>query len=101
MKVSVPETAPMTEGEKTTLKGTVCPAAMVSGNETPEIPNCELFEEAEETVTLPVVAVIVELSVALLPSSTFPKFRAVGVMVSTPVVAPVPVNGTIRFGPRT
>lgn len=71
------------------------------GNATPEIANCELLLEAEDTVTLLPVAVIVEDRVLVLPTSTFPNASELGLKVSWPAVllAPLPVRGIVKPGP--
>ena len=43
---------PLTCGANVSLKGTLCPAAIVRGNAIPLKANSELLELAEETVTL-------------------------------------------------
>jgi hypothetical protein len=52
------------------------------GSERPESENCELLLDADEMVTLPPVAVIVDAWVVLLPMSTFPKLIEVGATVN-------------------
>jgi hypothetical protein len=51
-----PETAPIVWGVKVTVKFTLSPAVMVTGNERPLITNSELSTLTEETVTFAVVA---------------------------------------------
>ena len=43
---------PLTCGANVSVKGTLCPAAIVRGSVTPLNANSELLELAEETVTL-------------------------------------------------
>jgi hypothetical protein len=43
---------PLTCGANVSVKGTLCPAAIVTGNVMPLNANSELLELAEETVTL-------------------------------------------------
>jgi len=99
--VRVPEDAPLLVGEKTTSKGTVWPIEIVNGKETPEIENCELLVFADDTVTTPPVALMLEGCVVVAPTSTLPKLSAVGAMMScaTVVLVPVPVKGIFRFRP--
>ena len=59
VRVSVAVAAPEFCGAKATVIGTLCPAAMVSGNLTLLSANCELLTLAEETVTLAPVALSV------------------------------------------
>src|ERR1700727_1878732 len=89
-----PDDFPATDGANLTSNETLWPDAMVSGNETPAIANCELLLETDETVTLPPVALRVEDWVVVVPTSTLPKLMAVGATVSCPVVSPVPLKGT-------
>src|ERR1700759_4856754 len=64
--------------------------------------NCELLLDADETVTLPPDAVIVEGSVSTLPTSTLPNPSVEGEMLSCPTaVDPEPVSGTVSAGPGT
>src|ERR1700746_3900340 len=85
-KATLPENVPLLVGEKTTSYPTLLPAAIVSGNETPETENCELLLPADETVTGPPVAVITEACVVEVPTSTLPTFSEPGVIVSVPCV---------------
>ena len=58
--VSVPDDFPPFIGVNVMLNGTLWPAAMVIGNETPAITNCELLMLADDTVTFPPVEVRAE-----------------------------------------
>ena len=51
------EIVPAAVGLKVTVKGTLCPAAIVSGNVRPPKVKAELLELAEDKVTLPPLAV--------------------------------------------
>ena len=52
MNVSVAVTAPAVVGLNVTVNGTLCPAGMVTGSDSPPTLNTELFEVAAVTVTL-------------------------------------------------
>lgn len=73
----------------------------VRGKAAPEIAYNELLLAAEFTVTVPPVALIVEVCALELPISTLPKLRDPGETVSWPVVelVPVPLNETVKPGP--
>lgn len=77
-----PESVPLWVGVKMTLASALWPAPMVSGKEVPEIVNCELLLLADEIVTLPPVAVSVEVCVVELPRFTLPKLNDPGVIES-------------------
>lgn len=102
LNVSAPLSVPLLVGAKTTLKVTLCPALMVNGNEAPAIVYCELLLDAEFTVTLPPVAVMLAGCVELLPTSTLPKLSVDGLRLSVPVVfvVPVPLSGILICGPE-
>jgi len=73
------------------------------GNDAPESENCELLLAADDTVTLPPVAVTVETPVVVEPMSTLPKLSVEGVIVSEPEVVepPLPLRGMLRPEPGT
>src|SRR5690242_1990727 len=73
-----------------------CPGDSVFGNEIPLITNSVLVLVADDTVTDDPLAVSVPLNAAFEPSITLPKFKAVGVSVSCPAVAPVPARATFN-----
>ena len=99
VKVSVALAVPATSGLKVTVNEAFWPAGMVSGNERPPTLNTELFVVAAVTVTLAPVAVRVPVAVPLVPTTTLPRSRVVGVTVSCPVaVTPVPDKGMVRVG---
>lgn len=54
----LPEAVPDIVGLNVTLKGTLCPAAMVTGNVMPLSVKAELLELAEEIATLPPLAMM-------------------------------------------
>jgi hypothetical protein len=103
LTVRDPEAAPAFVGEKTTLASTLCPDGIVNGKEIPESENSELLLDAEDTVTLPPVAVRVEVCALLLPRSILPKLSEDGLMLSFPVLVdvPVPMSGIFNPTPRT
>lgn len=96
MKVSVALAVPETVGLNVTVNATLPPAGMVAGNERPpRLKTPESVVVAVFTVTLPPLAVSVPDAVALDPTTTLPRFIAVGVTLSVPTVeAPVPESGT-------
>lgn len=60
---SLADAAPLVVGAKLTVKGTVCPAANVTGKVSPPTANAELLELAEDNVTPPPLAVKLPLCV--------------------------------------
>src|SRR5215472_8650899 len=66
------------------VKGTLWPAGMVSGSDSPLTLNTELLMLAAVTVTLVPLAVIVPDAVRLWPTTTLLKPRVVGAMESVP-----------------
>ena len=72
---------------------------MVTGSERPPMLNAELLELAAVTVTLVLLAVRLPDAVPLVPTTTLPKPRVVGVIVSCPAAAvPVPDSGIVSVG---
>jgi hypothetical protein len=99
VRVSVALTVPLTMGLKVMVKGTLWPAGMVTGSDSPPTLNTELLLLAAVTVTLAPLAVIVPDAVPLWPTTTLPRPRVVGAMESVPAVTvPVPDSGTVRVG---
>jgi hypothetical protein len=91
-----PETAPLLCGVKATLTGTLCPAAIVSGNDAPLIVNWPLLLTADEIVTLAPLALNAVESVPVDPTLTLPKLSAAGLMLNCPITAvPVPNNDSV------
>lgn len=82
LKVKVALAAPATVGLKVTVKGTLCPAAIVTGTDSPLTVNTELFELAPVTVTFAPVALSVPDAVPLSPATTLPSDKDVGDTVS-------------------
>jgi hypothetical protein len=56
-KEMVADALPLAVGANVTVKGALCPAARLSGRESPAIVNAALFEVAEVRVRLPPLAV--------------------------------------------
>lgn len=99
VKVSVALAAPETCGLKVTVKEVLWPAGMVTGSARPPTLNTELFELTAVTVTFAPVAVRLPDAVPLVPTTTLPRPRVVGVTVSCPGAAvPVPDSGIVSVG---
>ena len=81
-KLRVDETDPLDCGVNSTSKEALWPALRVTGRLIPLILNSELPRLAEETVTLPPVAVMVAALVSVLPTVTDPKLKVAGETVS-------------------
>src|SRR5215469_2346465 len=82
-------------GLKVMVKGTLWPAGMVSGSDSPLTLNTELLLLAAVTVTLAPLAVIVPDAVPLWPRTTLPRSRVAGVTPSLPAVVPIPERGSV------
>ena len=92
VNVSVALAAPAVCGLNVTVKDAFCPAAIVTGRESPLRVKRALLLLAAVTVTLAPVALRVPDTVPLLPTTTLPKLKVGGVTESCPVAAiPVPV----------
>jgi hypothetical protein len=99
IKEILPEAAPVTVGAKVTVKGTLWPAAIVTGNGNPLKVNSELLELAEERVTLAPLAVMLPVWLWLLPMVRVPKLIDAGVTPSVLVeVIAVPERETATEG---
>ena len=86
-------------GAKVTVKGTICPAAIVTGKASPLSVNWELLELADDRVTLPPVAVRLPFWGLVVPTVTVPKLIETGVSASVPVaVVAVPDRATATEG---
>lgn len=95
VKVSVALAAPEFCGLKVTLKGTLCPARIVTGSDKPLTLNAELLELTAVTVTLVPLATKLPDAVPLEPSVTFPTARVFGFTANAPADdAPVPLSAT-------
>lgn len=80
--VSVADAEPLLDGEKTTSTAVVFPAAIVSGNEGPEMVKLELLLDTDVTLTLAPVAVRLNDWAAVLPTLTLPNFNGLGATLS-------------------
>ena len=99
VNVSVAEAAPVVTGLKVTVKETLWPAGMVTGNDSPPTVNTELLVLAPVTVTLAPLAVSNPDELPLLPTSTLPRSMLVGLTASCPTAAvPLPDKGIVRLG---
>jgi hypothetical protein len=100
VKVRVPLTAPVAVGVKVTVNGTLLPAAIVVGSDSPLMVNAPLLELPAVTVTLAPVAVSVPEAVPFVPTTTLPTAIVPGLTVSCPAAAavPVPESGMVSVG---
>jgi hypothetical protein len=78
VKVNVATADPETLGLNVIVNGTLWPAGMVTGKESPLITKTELVEVAPVTVTLPPLACNVPEAVPLVPTTTLPSPRVLG-----------------------
>ena len=81
-KVSDAVAVPLALGEKVTVNGADCPAAIVLGNVRPDTTNSLLFVLADEIVTGAPVAAIVPINAEFAPTVTFPKLNVPGATVN-------------------
>lgn len=99
VKVSEALTAPVVVGLNVTVKGVLWPAGIVTGSDRPPTLKTELFVLAAETVTLAPLADRLPDAVPLVPTTTLPRPKVVGVTVNCPTAAvPVPDNGIVNVG---
>ncbi len=84
------EAVPLDWGVKVMVKVAVWPDAIVSGSAGPARTNSALLTEADDTVTLPPVALRVAVMFLLEPTVTLPKPKLVGLTANVPTVTPVP-----------
>ena len=82
VKAKVALADPGAVGVNFTVKGTICPAAMVTGSARPLSVNAELLMLSAVTVTLAPLALSDPDAVPLLPTTTLPRPRAVGLTTS-------------------
>ena len=85
---AVAKAVPVACGVNLTINGTLWPAGIVVGNETPLRVNSELLRLTEETVTLAPLALSVAGRLVLDPTATFPKVRLAGFTANWPVPVP-------------
>ncbi len=95
--VNVALADPTAVGLKVIVKGTLCPAGIVTGSDSPLIVNAELFVLAAVTVTLDPLALKLPEAVPLEPSTTLPTANVEGETLSCPAtVVPVPVRVSVE-----
>jgi hypothetical protein len=95
--VSVALADPTAVGLNVIVKGTLCPAGIVTGSESPLRVNAELFVLAAVTVTLDPLAFKLPEAVPLEPSTTLPTANVEGEILSCPARAvPVPVKVSVE-----
>lgn len=86
-------------GAKLTVKGTLWPAARVTGKVSPPTVKAELLEPTEDKVTFPPVAVIFPLWLWTVPMVTVPKLMDPGVTARVPLeVVALPERDTETEG---
>lgn len=90
MNEAVADAEPLDCGVKVTVKVAVWPEAIVKGNAGPARTNSALLTEADDTVTLPPVALRVAVMFLLEPTVTLPKPKLVGFTAKVPTATPVP-----------
>jgi hypothetical protein len=95
--VSVAVSVPVTRGLKVTLKGSLCPAWIVTGSEIPLTMKAVLLTLAAVTVTLPPLAVKLPEAFRLVPTATVPRARLFGLIPSCAdeVAVPLPDKGIV------
>ena len=95
--VSVALADPTAVGLNVIVKGTLCPAGIVTGSDSPLIVKAELFVLAAVTVTLAPLAFKLPEAVPLEPSTTLPTANVEGETLSCPATAvPVPVRVSVE-----
>jgi len=82
VNVRVALAEPALSGLKVTVNGTLCPAAIVTGKDSPPTENTELFVSAAVTVTLTPLAVRLPDAIPLAPSTTSPTPSVAGLTAS-------------------
>ena len=99
MNVSVAVSVPATRGLKVTLNGRLCPAWIVTGSEIPLTTKAVLLALAAVTVTLAPLAVKLPEAFLLVPTTTLPMPRLLGLIPScaVAVAVPVPDKGIVRI----
>jgi hypothetical protein len=95
-KAIVPAAVPLDWGVNITVTGMLFPAVIVNGNETPLNLNSDVVVEADDTVTFDPVALKLAVKLPLCPTTTLPKSKAVGLMLSWPGTVPVPDKEMLR-----
>ena len=79
------------------VNGTLWPAGILSGKVKPLSTNSELFEVAEDTVTLEPLALSIAVWLWLVPTTTLPKVIDPGATVSWPGLVPAADSDTPTF----
>jgi hypothetical protein len=97
VKVNVALTVAAAVGVNFTVKGTLCPAGIVTGSDKPLTVKTELFVLAALTVTLAPLALRLPDAVALSPTTTLPRGSVDGLTESCPwlTATPVPVSDSV------
>lgn len=96
---SVPEAVPAACGSKVTVKGALCPAAMVTGNVIPVSEKPDPFQLALDTVTFELAAIREPVFVCVLPTGTLPKLNAELLTERLPDVGVFPDEGGALVAP--
>jgi hypothetical protein len=102
VKARVALADPAAVGANFTVKGTLCPAAMVTGKVRPLRVNAELFMLSAVTLTLAPLALNDPDAVPLLPTATLPRLSVDGETANCPAVAaviPLAVSGMFKPAP--
>lgn len=82
VKVSVPLAAPAVVGLNVIVNGMLCPAGTVMGSDMPPMLNAELFVPAALIVTFAPLADKLPETVPLVPTTTLPAAKVVGVTLN-------------------
>jgi hypothetical protein len=97
--LTLPLAAPAVVGANFTENVVLCPVVKVTGKVRPlKLKPVPLALAAEMVRVDPPELVRVSERVVLLPSSTLPKARLVGLAVSVPCVTPVPLSEMLKLG---
>ena len=94
----IPDAVPPARGVKVKVSDTLCPTAMVFGNDIPPRMNSGLLEVAEVRIALDPLEVRVAVRVLLVPTVTLPKFKAGALEVSWPAGMPLPDKAIVKLG---
>jgi hypothetical protein len=96
--LTLPVAAPLAVGVNSTAKDVLCPAASVTGENTPTLKPGPLALAAETDMLVWLEFVNVSDKLILLPTWTLPNNRLVGVGVSVPWATPVALSGVVKLG---
>jgi hypothetical protein len=94
VKVNVPVDRPDDWGLKLRIMEAVLPEGIARGSDIPLMANSALLRLADSTVTGPPAAKRVSTCFWLVPTTTGPKFIAIGLSLSCPDITPAPPSGT-------